>query len=539
MNILLTVIVFIVIFSLIVLIHEFGHFFVAKREGVKVEEFGFGLPPRAYGIKRGDTIYSLNWLPFGGFIRMFGEDSKDAKMITHPDSFMSKSIGARSRIIVAGVLMNFLLSIVLLSVGFSIGIKPLMVSEEDILANISNGTIETANGVLIKEVASKSHAEDLGLKAGDAVIQIDGKDITDFDALKKSVAVISDKWPVLKVRRGDSVMNIELRGKTGVESGITFYDAFFLPRVIVKDVKKDSEISRAGLRDKDIILSMNSEQIYDMGRAQSVINENSLIKFVVSRDYKSFEFTANLPLQKTVIASDVLADGSAFKAGFLKNDYILQVNKQNVFTPKQVIEEVTKYKNVQTSFVVDREGKRLTLYAVPNAEGQIGLMLSSVFSPDSIQFGSYLTSVPTSLIKINDVSYPVHEAVWKSITESKRLAVFTVGMFGRLVEDIFGTLEVPQGVSGPVGIAHMTYVFVKEGFSSVLRFTALLSLSLAVINILPFPGLDGGRLLFVLIEGVTGKRVNQKVESWIHLIGFFALLFLIVMVTYKDILSLI
>ena len=219
--------------------------------------------------------------------------------------------------------------------------------------------------------------------------------------------------------------------------------------------------------------------------------------------------------------------------------YILQVNKKNVFTPKQVIDEVTKYKNIQTAFSIDREGKRLTLYAVPNAEGQIGLMLSSVFSPDSIQFGSYLTSIPTSLIKINDVKYPVYEAVWKSITESKRLAVFTVGMFGRLVEDIFGTLEVPQGVSGPVGIAHMTYVFVKEGFSSVLRFTALLSLSLAVINILPFPGLDGGRLLFVLIEGVTGKRVNQKVESWIHLIGFFALLFLIVMVTYKDILSLI
>jgi len=89
-----------------------------------------------------------------------------------------------------------------------------------------------------------------------------------------------------------------------------------------------------------------------------------------------------------------------------------------------------------------------------------------------------------------------------------------------------------------VGIAHMTYIFVKEGFSSVIRFVALLSLSLAVLNILPFPGLDGGRLLFIFVEWVTGRRVNQKFESLTHMIGFVLLLLLVLFVTYKDVASL-
>lgn len=512
---------------------------MARREGVKVEEFGIGLPPRAYGIKRGDTIYSINWLPFGGFVRMLGEDSKDPKDLNNPKSFVGKSIGARARIIVAGVLMNFILSLVLLSVGFSIGIKPLTVSEEDILANISNGTIETVSGVVIKDVTPKSDADNLGFKPGDAIIHVDGKDVLDFNYLQTIVTVLPDKWPVLKVRRGDSVMNMELRGHRGQPTGISLYDAFFLPRVVVRDVKENSDIFKAGLRSSDVVLSMNDEQVYDVARVSEIMNENLTIKFVVLRDYKPFEFTANLPAQKTVIIGEVLTDGSAYKSGFVKGDFILQVNKQIVLTPEQVINEIKKYKNIKIPVLIDRNGKRLTFYVSPNSDGQVGMLLSSVFSPDNIQFASYASSVPTSLIKINDVRYPVHEAVWKAITESKRLAVFTVGMFGRLIKDIFGTLEVPQGVSGPVGIAHMTYVFVKEGFSSLIRFTALLSLSLAVINILPFPGLDGGRLLFILIEGATGRRVNQKLEAWIHLIGFFALLFLIFIVTYKDIISLI
>src|SRR3989338_4813375 len=110
MHTLLTILAFLVIFSLLILIHEYGHFFVAKRKGIKIEEFGFGLAPRIWGKKYGETLYSLNWIPFGGFVRMLGEDARDKKALKNGRSFMRKSKWARTQVVCAGVAMNFLLS---------------------------------------------------------------------------------------------------------------------------------------------------------------------------------------------------------------------------------------------------------------------------------------------------------------------------------------------------------------------------------------------------------------------------------------------
>ena len=95
-----------------------------------------------------------------------------------------------------------------------------------------------------------------------------------------------------------------------------------------------------------------------------------------------------------------------------------------------------------------------------------------------------------------------------------------------------------DSVAGPVGIAQMTHTFVQEGFIPLIRFVAILSLSLAVINILPFPALDGGRLLFLIIEMITGRRVNQKWEAYVHAFGYLLILLLLLVVTYSDILRL-
>src|SRR3989344_884285 len=119
----MAIIVFIIILSILVLIHEFGHFFMAKRSGIGVEEFGFGLPPRAWGKKIGETIYSINWLPFGGFVKLVGEDSTD-KRREDKNSFYVKPIGQRASVVVAGVFMNFLLAIAIFYiVVFALGYK--------------------------------------------------------------------------------------------------------------------------------------------------------------------------------------------------------------------------------------------------------------------------------------------------------------------------------------------------------------------------------------------------------------------------------
>jgi regulator of sigma E protease len=122
--------------------------------------------------------------------------------------------------------------------------------------------------------------------------------------------------------------------------------------------------------------------------------------------------------------------------------------------------------------------------------------------------------------------------------EMWRLSHLTAVMFVDVFADFLSFQELSDDVSGPVGIAQMTGVFLQDGFAAMIRFVALLSLSLGVINILPFPALDGGRLVFIIFQAVTGKRPNPNIEHWIHSIGFILLLSFIAYVTFNDILNL-
>src|SRR6185503_9009691 len=118
-----TIIVFIIVLGQLVFVHELGHFLMAKKAGMKVEEFGFGFPPRLWGFKKGDTIYSINWIPLGGFVKIKGE-SGDYRH--EADSFAAKSIPKRFAVLVAGVVMNLLLAGALFSVGYLIGLPTLL-----------------------------------------------------------------------------------------------------------------------------------------------------------------------------------------------------------------------------------------------------------------------------------------------------------------------------------------------------------------------------------------------------------------------------
>lgn len=122
--------------------------------------------------------------------------------------------------------------------------------------------------------------------------------------------------------------------------------------------------------------------------------------------------------------------------------------------------------------------------------------------------------------------------------EMGRLAKITAVMFGGVLQQFVSGQGVPDGVAGPVGIAQMTFVTVQAGFAALLRFVALLSLSLGVINILPIPALDGGKFFFIMVRALTGKKLNAKYEGLIHAGGFFFLIALIVYVTFNDVMNL-
>ncbi|MCK5434578.1 MAG: RIP metalloprotease RseP [Dehalococcoidales bacterium] len=183
----ITIISVLGVFIVLIIAHELGHFITAKASGVKVEEFGLGLPPRLFGVRRGETLYSVNAIPLGGFTKMAGEE--DPKV---PRSLASKGIGTRLLVLSAGSLMNLLLPILLLSIAFMVPHS--MVTEP----------------VVIKEVAPNSPAAAAGIEAGDAIISINEKPVRNTGDLHRYIYLYLGQEITLLTEHGDSTKEVQL-----------------------------------------------------------------------------------------------------------------------------------------------------------------------------------------------------------------------------------------------------------------------------------------------------------------------------------------
>jgi len=367
---LLTLVVFFLILGLMVFVHECGHFFTARRLGVKCDEFGFGFPPRIFGWKKvngkrkffwgnkevesDDTIYSINWIPMGGFVKIKGEDgdNKDDK-----DSFASQKIWKRAMILSAGVTMNVALCAVLLMLAFGLG-APQAIDDERPVAEAKDVKIQ------IVQVLEKTPAAEAGILMGDILLSVDDKQF-----------------------------------------------------------EKVAEV-----------------QAYVAGRAEQDIK----VKVQRGNEYK------DLTVRPTVLKET----------------------------------------------------------------GQPG--------------------IGVALTKIGIISYPWYEAIWLGLKGTYLMFIQIIVGFATVIKNLFVDQPLGVDVAGPVGIAVMTGRIARMGFIYILQFTAVLSLNLAIINFLPLPALDGGRVLFLIIEKIRGKAVNQKVEQIVHTIGFTLLMVLVVVVTGSD-----
>ena len=355
----LTAIIFIIVLGVLVFVHEFGHFIFAKRAGMKVEEFGFGFPPRLWGIKKGETVYSINAIPFGGFVKILGEEGEQRD---NPRSFSSKPVGARLMVIIAGVTMNFFLAVFLL-----------------MLANF------------------------FGLRIG----------LTD----DKTASIARNK------------------------------------EVQIIEVSKDSPADKAGIILLDEVSGFKLNGLF-----KAVSNAEDVQTFVHENTGQS----------------------------------ITNVIKRN----KEILEKV----------IVPRVNP-------PAGQGALGVSLA-------------LTGV---------VSYPWYEAVWRGVYDAVILTINTVIGYFVLFKTLLLKGKLIADVSGPVGIATLTGQAARMGINYLMQFTALISVNLAVLNIIPFPALDGGRALLIIIEKFKGSPINKKVEQLVNTIGFAFLIALMVYVTAKDI----
>lgn len=362
-----TILVFLLILSILVLIHEAGHYFVAKKLGVKVDEFGFGFPPRIFGKKIGETIYSLNLLPIGGFVKLYGEDeagggklrikNQEVSIKNDKRSFISRNPWQRAAIVVAGVVMNFLLAVVVLSYLFAVV-----------------GVPTPGNEVVIAGIAKNSPADKAGLVTGDIVLTLDNKPLHSPQELITATKQHMGEPVILRIKNPAS----------------------------------------------------------QRGEKELRIREVTLV-------------------------------------------------------PRKTY---------------------------PKNEGSMGVVIA-----------------PSVVVK----KYPWYQAPIVGTGETLKQSWMILQGLGTIIYQLIFSRSVPEGLAGPVGIAQLTGQVVQVGFDAVLSLVALLSLNLAVMNVLPIPALDGGRLFFILIEAVTGRKVSQKFEGYAHAIGMAVLLTLIALITFHDI----
>lgn len=364
----MSVILFLLVLFILVLVHEWGHFIVAKKTGMRVDEFGIGFPPKLFGIKKGETEYTFNALPIGGFVRIYGENNEDlveigVSGVEVTDSFTSKSKWAQASVLVAGVTMNVLFAWLLFSITYLIGV-PTAVDE-----------------------SSASDKAQLFVNN-----------------------VIPDS-PAGVIPPGSVISNI-----SNNEQSI--------------DTPTPTEFS-------DLIAKT----------APNSVN--------VTYKFKDDVTSVNLiPVQGLVV------DDSS--------KYIIGTSLSLV--------EVQKRPAV-TAFV---DGFKATINGLVN---------------------------------------------------------ITIGLWSLITQSIIGEADFSQ-VAGPVGIVGMVGDAAAFGFTALLTFTAIISLNLAVINLLPFPALDGGRLLFVVIESVTRKKIPPEWAGRLNLAGFAILMLIMIAVTYSDIIRL-
>ncbi|MFA6992084.1 MAG: RIP metalloprotease RseP [Candidatus Gracilibacteria bacterium] len=536
MHYILTAVAFLLIFSLLVLIHEFGHFIMAKRAGIKVEEFGFGLPPRIWGKKKGETIYSINWIPFGGFVKMLGEDDPSGKSSKNKRSFAAKPVSARIKVVVAGVIMNFFLAWLFLTIGFTYGMQPLLLPNE-IFGAIDDGTITLSQGAVIEKIDPNYAAYKAGMREGD-IVYSHGDAVLDSYAVDKLKEPVYDNLGKYIVYRDGQKLEIEVKDEGAL--GIEFYDYADFPRVKIYDIDERSDLYKSGLKRGDIVLALNGMQLFDVSEYQYIARQSETLNFTVYRDGQNMEVAVPNLYFDRILVSKVYPLTPAQKIGLKDGDFIISVDGQKFHDPSKIVAYTEENSAKEIEYVVDRAGEILTFKIKPE-DKKIGVLLSALNAEKQIDDGVsfYDADVLSSAVKIQEQKYPFYVSAYKSFSEMYKLSKVTAVMFLGMISDVFLTGQVPDSVSGPVGIAQMTYSIITEGMIVILRFIALLSLSLAVINILPLPALDGGRFLFLLFELITGRRVSAKWENRIHTVGYVLIIFLILLVTYSDIVKVI
>ena len=445
-----TILSFVVVIGILILIHEMGHFFVARWTGVGVERFSIGFGPVLLRWRGRETEYVLSAIPMGGYVKMVGEESPlegGAGPVYDPGkAFALKPLWARFLIVFAGPGMNFVLAAVIFAI---------------VLATLGRPVWPATVG----KVTEGGPSAAAGLRTGDTVVGVNGEPVAYWEDLERALTASGGRPLELRARRDSAERTVTVT-----------------PR----------------LRSVPDPIFREPRETWDIGAGPQLAPQ----------------------------ISSVSPGSPSERAGLKPGDVVLSVAAQPVYTPEDLVEAIRTRPGQAFPVTVEREGRTLTLSVVPEAVKEKG--------PDGQEreVGRIQAGIATKAVRFE----PYHPvlALGYGATRTWDMTLLTVKGLWKLVSRQIDS----SNIGGPIQIATEAGRQAKDGVASLALFTAIISVNLAVLNLLPVPMLDGGHLLFFIIEAVLGRPLSLRKREVAQQVGFVLLMLLMVFALYNDLVRL-
>ena len=534
-----TIILAILALGFLIFIHELGHFFAAKRCGIRVEKFSIGFGPRLFGFRRGETEYCLSALPFGGFVKMAGENPDEQK--GEEGEFASAPVRHRIFVAIAGPIMNFLLGIILFSFVYLIGLDhgtmwlmEMLVGRSDRMAQIGL-------------VADDSPAKQGGIEPGDTIVSINDRKIKNWQDFNTTVLTHPDEELKIIVSRNGQSKTLYVTPKSLDRRGIGQIRVSARQSAMVESITEGSAAAEAGIQARDLIESINGQKIYHVPEFGSVIwdpsnsfgsahrkfyqeinaSHNGEVSLGIRRGSDSL--TVNFPINW--IANAFVEEGSeAEKAGIQSGAEIVSINGESIknfeLYPK-LYELATTNPDQPVEIRLLRNGEQLTATLAPAVGGD-----ENQLNLQGLHWRLSLNGLALVVPSVPIPKYNVITAVGEGFQTNWLILEMVTKVLKRLV-----TREVKtKHLTGPIGIVDATRRIVEFGLRSLLFFVGFISVNLAIVNLLPIPIADGGQILFFTLEKLRGRPLSIRNQMIIQQVSIVLLAGLFLYITFYDLL---
>lgn len=519
------VVPFVILLSALVFIHELGHFFVARLCGVRVEVFSIGFGKKILKYKKGDTIYCVSLIPFGGYVKMFGEQpGADIPEADKSVSYTHKNVWQRIAIVLAGPLMNFFFAVAIFGTIAYTG--------------------EEVRSSRVAEVKPDSVAEKAGIKSNDLIVAVNGTTVRSYEEFQKTINNSKNQNAVLDIKRENNQdLKIEVPVTTIKNPNIFTTDASIgqidgiLPytKGTLVAVTPDSAAAKLGFKTGNEIKLIDGKKAvtwYDLNRVldgkehEVVLTDDKKITITAGATFKNVEaFGFEHP---EMYLEQVVPDSPAAQADIHKYDKIVAINGKKMTSWEDILNLIKSYDGKDALMItLLRDGAETIKKVTPQMTSQMTPQgqEDKRFTIGIIPMMNY--SAP-EVTKISEDS--LFGAVGKGFSRSWEISTMTVMSFVRMFQ---GQVS-HKNIGGLISIGKAAKDSYAMGVQAFMVTMAILSISLFVLNLLPVPVLDGGHLVFYAIEAIKGSPLSVKKMEIAHQVGFVLLMGLMVLALFND-----